>query len=156
MKKVLCRYTDNGKISKLLSINMLNSKRNKLKHSLLFYESGGCFLCLRANQTFFSSYIDVKTSSPSRVTCVKAAVKTSGEFVVKPSRQKTTLNMARGELGSPPLYARLVLTVSTSVFQTEGGSSNLLSCSKTLHKKVKRGDFFEYRNQVPNGREIQS
>lgn len=49
--------------------------------------------------------------------------------------------MARGELGSPPLYARLVLTVSTSVFQTEGGSSNLLSCSKTLHKKVKRGDF---------------
>jgi hypothetical protein len=25
-----------------------------------------------------------------------------------------------------------------------------------LHKKVKRGDFFEYRNQVPNGREIQS
>lgn len=75
------------------------------------------------------------------MTCVKAAVKTSGEFVVKPSRQKTTLNMARGELGSPLLYARLVLTVSTSVFQTEGGSSNLLSCSKTLHKKVKRGDF---------------
>ena len=97
-----------------------------------------------------------KPSSPSRVTCVKTAVKTSGEFVVKPSRQKTTLNMARGELGSPPLYARLVLTVSTSVFQTEGGSSNLLSCSKMLHKKVKRGDFFEYRNQVPNGREIQS
>ena len=89
--------------------------------------------------------------------CVKAAVKTSGEFVVKPSRQKkTTLNMARGELGSPPLYARLVLTVSTSVFQTEGGSSNLLSCSKMLHKKAKRGDFFEYRNQVPKGREIQS
>lgn len=75
------------------------------------------------------------------MTCVKAAVKTSGEFVVKPSRQKTTLNMARGELGSPLLYARLVLTVSTSVFQTEGGSSNLLSCSKTLHKKSKRGDF---------------
>lgn len=49
--------------------------------------------------------------------------------------------MARGELGSPPLYARLVLTVSTSVFQTESGSSNLLSCSKMLHKKVKRGNF---------------
>ena len=90
------------------------------------------------------------------MTCVKAAVKTSGEFVVKPSRQKTTLNMARGELGSPPLYARLVLTVSTSVFQTEGGSSILLSCSKTLRKKAKRGDFFEYRKQFPKGREIQS
>jgi len=25
-----------------------------------------------------------------------------------------------------------------------------------LHKKVKRGDFFEYRNQVPKGWEIQS
>lgn len=82
------------------------------------------------------------------MTCVKAAVKTSGEFVVKPSRQKTTLNMARGELGSPPLYARLVLTVSTSVFQTEGGSSNLLSCSKTLHKKVKRGDFLNTENKI--------
>ena len=64
--------------------------------------------------------------------------------------------MAWGELGSPPLYARLVLTVSTSVFQTEGGSSNLLSCSKTLHEKVKRGDFFEYRKQFPKGWEIQS
>ena len=72
------------------------------------------------------------------MTCVKAAVKTSGEFVVKPSRQKTTLNMARGELGSPPLYARLVLTVSTSVFQTEGGSSNLLSCSI----KKQKGEIF--------------
>ncbi len=90
------------------------------------------------------------------MTCVKAAVKTSGEFVVKPSRQKNHVKYGTGELGSPPLYARLVLTVSTSVFQTEGGSSNLLSCSKTLRKKVKRGDSFECRKQVPKGREIQS
>ena len=64
--------------------------------------------------------------------------------------------MARGELGSPLLYARLVLTVSTSVFQTEGGSSNLLSGSKTPLKKVKRGDFYENRNKVTKGWGIQS
>lgn len=50
--------------------------------------------------------------------------------------------MARGELGSPSLYARLVLTVSTSVFQTEGGSSNLLSCSKIGEYLLILADFY--------------
>ena len=62
---------------------------------------------LRANQTFFSSYIDVKTSSPSRVTCVKAAVKTSGEFVVKPSRQKNHVKYGTGRAWLPTFICKI-------------------------------------------------
>ena len=48
-----------------------------------------------------------KSSSPSRVTCVKAAGKTSGEFVVKPSRQKNHVKYGTGRAWLPTFICKI-------------------------------------------------